>query len=88
VTHTTRQADPAPIVEIDAVCAEILTELRDLRDMLGVYRETVAEAARYIAHNLVNTSTSPTADPHGHHLALAMALVGGVYPEVEALLNH
>ncbi|MGH8910578.1 MAG: hypothetical protein ACRD0K_29800 [Egibacteraceae bacterium] len=84
--NATDESDKGSIGEVESVCAEIVAELRGMRDMLALYRQTVADAARYIAHRLADGLILPATDPHGHELAAALGRIGGVSGEVDALL--
>jgi hypothetical protein len=57
-----------------------------MRDMVRMYRDTIAEAARYIACGLADRLILPVTDPRGYELASALARMGGVAGEVDALL--
>jgi hypothetical protein len=83
VTNTTQQPDAGAIGEVEALFAE----LREMRDTVGLYRDTIAEAARYIAAGLADRLILPVTDPRGHELASALARMGGVSAEVDALLS-
>ncbi len=78
----------AGIAELEAVFAEFVEELRCWRDMLEVYRETVADAARYIAQGLADISTLPATQPRAYDLAYTLGRMAGVSPEIEDLLPH
>jgi hypothetical protein len=84
MTNTARPSDAGGIGEVEALCAELVAELREMRDTVRLYRETIADAARYIARGLADRLTLPVADPRGHELAAALARMGGVGAEVDA----
>jgi hypothetical protein len=87
VTNTTRPSEAGGIGEIEALCAELVAELREMRDTVSLYQTTIADAARYIARSLVERLILPVSDPRGHELAAALARMGGVSAEVDALLS-
>jgi hypothetical protein len=66
---------------------ELVAELREMRDTVSLYRDTIADVARYIARGLAARLTLPVSDPRGHELAAALARMGGVSAEVDALLS-
>jgi hypothetical protein len=87
VTNPSRPADTGGIGEVEALCGELVAELREMRDTVSLYRDTIAEAARYIARGLADRLILPVADPRGHELAAALARMGGITAEVDALLS-
>ncbi|MGH8909903.1 MAG: hypothetical protein ACRD0K_26260 [Egibacteraceae bacterium] len=86
MANPTQHPDAGAIGEVEALCAELVAELRAMADMLALYRETVADAARYIARGLADQLILPVTDPAGHYLASALARMGGITVEVEELL--
>jgi hypothetical protein len=87
VTNPSRPANAGGVDEVEALCAELVAELREMRDTVSLYRETIADAARYIARGLADRLILPVSDPRGHELAAALAQMSGVSAEVDALLS-
>jgi hypothetical protein len=87
VTNPTRPSDAGGVGEVEALCAELVAELREMRDTVSLYQTTIADAARYIARGLADRLILPVSDPHGHELAAALARMGEVSVEVEELLS-
>ncbi|MGH8905727.1 MAG: hypothetical protein ACRD0K_04255 [Egibacteraceae bacterium] len=87
MTNPTQQSDTGAVSEVEALCAELVAELREMRDMVKAYRDTISEAARYIAAGLADRLILPVTDPRGHELAAGLARMGGVSAEVDALLS-
>jgi hypothetical protein len=87
MTNTTQPSDAGSVDEVEALCAELVAELREMRDTVRLYRTTIADAARYIAAGLAERLILPVTDPRGHELAAALARMGGVSAEVDTLLS-
>ncbi|MGH8909069.1 MAG: hypothetical protein ACRD0K_21905 [Egibacteraceae bacterium] len=81
MTDLIRHPDPGAVDEVEALGAELAAELREMREMVRAYRDTIAQAARYIAAGLADRT-----DPHGQELAGALARMSGISEEIEQLL--
>jgi hypothetical protein len=90
MANTTQPSDAGgvgEVGEVEALCAELVAELRDMRDTVRFFQTTIADAARYITAGLAEQLILPMTDLRGHELAAALARMGGVSAEVDALLS-
>jgi hypothetical protein len=85
--NPTQPSDAGAVGEVESLCAELVAELVEMRDTITLYRTTIGEGARYIAAGLADRLILPVTDPRGHELAAALARIGGVSAEVDALLS-
>ncbi len=75
--------DPSWLADVEALSSEICAELREIVDMLTTYRQTIGNAARFIAR----TQTSMLiGDPETIELAGQLARMVRIEAEIAALL--
>ncbi|MGH8886905.1 MAG: hypothetical protein ACRDYX_17400 [Egibacteraceae bacterium] len=69
--------------EVEALCGEIVAELREVVEMFATYRQTIGDAARLIARAAVSPAVG---GPQAGELARELARMAHVEEEVERLL--